>query len=249
MSLTDLSRYNDNEDEIKDEDHDLILAEKLSPMQPSVETPNTSSDNAAKPRGLVSYIGEYTDDESSDDEGVRVELSLPASAVNFGLFDGGNAVSSIGSTSPSSTVDTLENIEKEQTVRLPPEPEGRCSKSLQEKIAKLIEKKNNGMNVNEYVQRKKEFRNPSIYEKLVSFIGIDEHGTNFPKEIFDPTIWGPESHYDNLAKLQKEYHDKKEKEKLKRTQVEFVKKIPNPTPTDKKTKWDQKIPVKALENK
>ena len=252
MSLTDLSRYNDNEDEIKDEDHDLILSEKSSPIQSIIVTPLTTSDSITKPRGLVSYIGEYSDDESSDDEGASVELSLPASAVNLGLFDGGNIMSSIGSASPSSIVDTPEHVEKEQTVRLPPEPEGRCSKSLQEKIARLIEKKNKGMNVNEYVQRKKEFRNPSIYEKLVSFIGIDEHGTNFPKEIFDPTIWGPESHYDNLAKLQKEYHDKKEKEKLKRTQVEFVKKAaPPPTtaPSDKKSKWDQKVPVKTIDSK
>lgn len=30
------------------------------------------------------------------------------------------------------------------------------------------------------IQSSKEFRNPSIYEKLLSHVGIDEKGTNYP---------------------------------------------------------------------
>lgn len=35
--------------------------------------------------------------------------------------------------------------------------------------------------MNYIIQRKKEFRNPSIYEKLIQFCAIDELGTNYPK--------------------------------------------------------------------
>lgn len=117
-----------------------------------------------------------------------------------------------------------------------------------------MKKKRDGMNLNEYIEMKKDFRNPSIYEKLIQFIGIDEHGTNFPRKLYDPSIWGPDSHYDELARKQKEYHKEREKERLqKRTQVDFVtgtkKTAVTAAPTsstssssEKKSKWDQKVP-------
>ena len=39
----------------------------------------------------------------------------------------------------------------------------------------------------------------SIYEKLIEFCGIDEKGTNYPPELYDPSIWGKESFYDALG--------------------------------------------------
>lgn len=259
MSLDALSRYDDAEDEIKDEDHNLILKtrtpDSLTQGRPSSQP--TSDVESNKPKSLVSYIGgEYSDDEDSNSESGDTDADVGTakpSIVNLGLYETANALSSVESNSPNSITTTVPSEQAETTkensdgVRLPPEPEGRCSKSLQEKVAKMMAKKNSGMNVNEYVQRKKEFRNPSIYEKLVSFIGIDEHGTNFPKHLYDPTIWGPESFYEALSKTQKEHHEKKEKEKMKRSHVEFVtgtKKLPTSqdkpaATTEKKSKWDQ----------
>ena len=49
---------------------------------------------------------------------------------------------------------------------------------------------------------------------MIEFYNIDEFGTNFPKEIMDPEEWGAESRYRNLAKVQKEQYEKKQKEKL-----------------------------------
>ncbi|XP_008049541.1 SAP30-binding protein isoform X3 [Carlito syrichta] len=67
-------------------------------------------------------------------------------------------------------------------IKIPPEPPGRCSNHLQDKIQKLYERKiKEGMDMNYIIQRKKEFRNPSIYEKLIQFCAIDELGTNYPK--------------------------------------------------------------------
>uniref|UniRef100_A0A8C2UGF1 SAP30 binding protein n=1 Tax=Coturnix japonica TaxID=93934 RepID=A0A8C2UGF1_COTJA len=46
-------------------------------------------------------------------------------------------------------------------IRIPPEPPGRCSNHLQDKIQKLYERKiKEGMDMNYIIQRKKEFRNP-----------------------------------------------------------------------------------------
>ena len=106
-------------------------------------------------------------------------------------------------------------------VQLPPEPTGRCATALQEKIVALLEKKNRlGIDLNKNVQARKDFRNPSIYEKLVQFCNLDEFGTNYPEHLFNPKEWGEESYYDNLLKAQKKAYEKKEKAKLGK--VEFI---------------------------
>ncbi|XP_077183927.1 SAP30-binding protein isoform X2 [Paroedura picta] len=149
-------------------------------------------------------------------------------------------------------------------IKIPPEPPGRCSNHLQDKIQKLYERKiKEGMDMNYIIQRKKEFRNPSIYEKLIQFCAIDELGTNYPKDMFDPHGWSEDSYYEALAKAQKIEMDKLEKAKKERTKIEFVtgtKKgttnVPSTTTTTtstaggdaqkRKSKWDSAIPVTTI---
>ncbi|XP_056433083.1 SAP30-binding protein [Gadus chalcogrammus] len=108
-------------------------------------------------------------------------------------------------------------------IRIPSEPAGRCPIHLQEKICKLYERKlQEGFDTNNHIQKKKEFRNPSIYEKLIQFCGIDELGTNYPKDMFDPHGWSEDSYYEALAKAQKVEMDKMEKARKDRTKIEFV---------------------------
>ncbi|KAK7805313.1 hypothetical protein U0070_027152 [Myodes glareolus] len=150
-------------------------------------------------------------------------------------------------------------------IKIPPEPPGRCSNHLQDKIQKLYERKiKEGMDMNYIIQRKKEFRNPSIYEKLIQFCAIDELGTNYPKDMFDPHGWSEDSYYEALAKAQKIEMDKLEKAKKERTKIEFVTGTKKGTTTNatatttttastavadaqkRKSKWDSAIPVTAI---
>lgn len=63
-------------------------------------------------------------------------------------------------------------------IQLPPEPPGRCAQDLQDKITRLYEKmQTTGMDMNQVIQKRKDFRNPSIYEKLIQFCAINELGT------------------------------------------------------------------------
>jgi len=110
---------------------------------------------------------------------------------------------------------------------IPPEPPGRCSKQLQDKIAEYYERYlREGVDYNKFIQRKKSFKNPSIYEKLIEFSGLYEFGTNYPPEVYDPHIWGPESNYEELAKTQKVEMDKREEKRkagdVRTSKVEFV---------------------------
>lgn len=129
---------------------------------------------------------------------------------------------------------------------LPPEPTGRCSPRLIERVMKLNEKIVSGLDMNSLIQSRKDFRNPSIYEKLIQFCGLNELGTNHPPSIYDPSKWGKESFYEELAKVQKIEMDRREKEKKERTKVEFVSgtKKTNSNLNEeelkkRKSKWDQ----------
>lgn len=72
-----------------------------------------------------------------------------------------------------------------------PEVKGKCPAELQDKITKMYERmKMNNLDMNAVIQGRKEFRNPSIYEKLIQYCDIDELGTNYPAELYNPSFFG-----------------------------------------------------------
>ncbi|KFO32127.1 SAP30-binding protein [Fukomys damarensis] len=116
-------------------------------------------------------------------------------------------------------------IEKEETYAFPKirglSPiSQRCSDHLQEKIQNLCERKvKEGVKMSCIIQRKKVFWNLSMYEKLIQFCAIDELGTNYPKDMFDPHGWSEDSYCEVLAKAQKIEMDKLEKAKKEQTNI------------------------------
>ncbi|XP_063981526.1 SAP30-binding protein-like [Diachasmimorpha longicaudata] len=86
---------------------------------------------------------------------------------------------------------------------IPPEPPGECPADLQEKITTLHRKmETGGLDLSRIIEQRKDFKNPSIYSKLISFCRINELGTNYPPEYFDPFKWEQESYYEELGKVQ-----------------------------------------------
>ncbi|XP_043820948.1 SAP30-binding protein-like [Dromiciops gliroides] len=150
-------------------------------------------------------------------------------------------------------------------IKIPPEPPGICSNHLQDKIQKLYELKiKEGMDMNYIIQRNKGFQNPSIYEKLIQYCSIDEIGTNYPKDMFDPHGWSEDSYYEALANAQKIEMAKLEKAKKEKTNIECKKGTTINAPvtmtttarttvrtaaTDaqkRKSKWDSALPVTTI---
>lgn len=106
---------------------------------------------------------------------------------------------------------------------LPSEPKAKPMLELTEKIKQLYEKmESSNMDMNRLIQQRKDFRNPSIYEKLIQFCDINEFGTNYPPHIYDPLQWGPESYYEELARVQKNEMLKRQKEKKDSDKIEQV---------------------------
>ncbi|NXS39388.1 S30BP protein, partial [Balaeniceps rex] len=113
-----------------------------------------------------------------------------------------------------------------------------------DKIQKLYERKiKEGMDMNYIIQRKKEFRNPSIYEKLIQFCSIDELGTNYPKVRCNTFDWQGSEY--RGSKAQKIEMDKLEKAKKERTKV-AIQNQKRLRCRKRKSKWDSAIPVTTI---
>lgn len=230
-SLTET--YTDSEGE-QDSDSENIDMAPLSVeavaerKEPSIES--TPSSQSGVP--LVSYRGEDEDEDmvvgADDEEEADLLMGGPAGGES-------GRVLYVRPESPVSFHRCLQSLGP-NGVFLPPEPPGRCAPALQEKIARLYERKlRDGRDMNASIQMRKDFRNPSIYEKLIAYCGIDELGTNYPPETYDPHSWGPDSYYEELSRRQKEEMDKRDREK--KTKVEFITGTAK-KPETRKSKWD-----------
>lgn len=131
-------------------------------------------------RRLVSY---NDDNVMSDDENENVSPNVET--VNM-------EISEEDETSQEKADKSNAKIDQfaEYGFNLPAEPKGKCPQDLQDKITNMYEKMKSGMDMNKLIQERKEFRNPSIYEKLIQYCDIDELGTNYQPEIYDPLQWG-----------------------------------------------------------
>lgn len=175
---------------------------------------------------------ESSSDSESESSGSRSEDSTKAkdkSNAGNGAREG-ETVMEVDEESADFPTDerTAESYEKDPKYakykfQLPPEPKGKPPPELVAKITKMYTKmRQTNMDMNRVIQDRKEFRNPSIYDKLISFCDINEFGTNYPPEIYDPLQWGEESYYEALAAVQKTEMVKRQKDRKDMDKVEQV---------------------------
>lgn len=217
VSLTEAYTDSENEDNHEDDSERSDPEEKQTKAE--IVLPKK---NSKHPRRLVSYQDNEVYEDASDDEpNPSEEVEAEKESEN------------------KDTEDKLSKYIKKYGFNLPPEARSKPDPKLQETISNINQKiKNSDFDLNQYIQEKKEFRNPSIYDKLIQFCNINELGTNFPPEIFDVSIYGAESFYEELAKAQKFEMDKLEKQKKENTKTEVIIK----ESAKRKSKWDQQAP-------
>lgn len=105
---------------------------------------------------------------------------------------------------------------------LPPQPTTKCSDDLQRKFSKYIAFKNAGRSFNEDLRKSKGYRNPDFLQRAVKHQEIDQIGSCFRKEIFDPHGYDPSDFYDALALELRREMDRKEQAKKQSQRVDFV---------------------------
>ncbi|KAF4525682.1 hypothetical protein B566_EDAN010673 [Ephemera danica] len=220
-SLT--ATYTDSEGE---EEHEpdiqpgtVILTEESSLSKPPTPVENKKRRNVKR---LVSYHddtyvsseGESSEGEDNDSAQQTNDYGLISNTEDVPLSEEAKALAELHAKATAAAADG---------VKLPDEPKGKCSTELQEKINRFYDRMvSGGLDMNRVIQQKKDFRNPSIYEKLIQYCKINELGTNYPTEIYDPLRWGKESYYEELAKVQKTDMDKREKERKEKAKVEIM---------------------------
>ncbi|BFG06288.1 SAP30-binding protein [Drosophila madeirensis] len=219
----------------------------------------------AKVRRLVSYqddtlisdeeedrAQEFSEEESSSDSDNSAGDSDGAKATSSAKGEGEAEVAPIEVDDDSNVYQpderTAESYEKDPKYakykfQLPPEPKGKPSPELVSKITKMYTKmRQTNMDMNRVIQDRKEFRNPSIYDKLISFCDINEFGTNYPPEIYDPLRWGEESYYEALSAVQKTEMVKRQKDRKEVDKVEQATALARKVEEEakkRKSKWDQ----------
>lgn len=162
---------------------------------------------------LVAYEGHDSDgDQNDEDEDDEAGDEAHADAIVKSDMEMDTSSSDVVVPRPSSPQAYHRLLqEKGPPVQLPPEPPTKCSDELQARIADFCDKNRRGLDLLGSIQRKKTFRNPSIYEKLLVHCDIDELGSNFPSEMFDPHAFRKEDYYDEVARRQTEAMHKLEK--------------------------------------
>lgn len=101
---------------------------------------------------------------------------------------------------------------------LPPPPKVKCSEELQRKINKFLDYKKYGKSFNAEVRNRKDYRNPDFLLHAVRYQEIDQIGSCFSKDVFDPHGYHKSDYYDEIeADMRRE-----EQEKKKNLKLEFV---------------------------
>ncbi|XAR59262.1 hypothetical protein NMG60_11015005 [Bertholletia excelsa] len=105
---------------------------------------------------------------------------------------------------------------------LPSPPKSKCPDELQERINKFLKLKMQGKSYNAEVRKKKEYRNPDFLLHAVTYQDIDQIGSCFSKDVFDPHGYDKSDYYDEIEADMKREMERKEQEKKKSQKVEFV---------------------------
>ncbi|XP_027365292.1 uncharacterized protein LOC113872158 isoform X2 [Abrus precatorius] len=105
---------------------------------------------------------------------------------------------------------------------LPPPPKAKCSEELQRKINKFLEYKKAGKSFNAEVRNRKDYRNPDFLLHAVRYQDIDQIGSCFSKDVFDPHGYDTSDFYDEIEADMRRESERKEQEKKKAQKVEFI---------------------------
>ncbi|KAI9306941.1 HCNGP-like protein-domain-containing protein [Cunninghamella echinulata] len=204
------------DDESSDEEN--IQSKQLDPSHSKQLKINTSSEvEKQKVADPPQAVIEANKNIKEDIKAVNEPLIPPPSAVKIVQSNALDRSSLLKNLLIPKAIDGIDNW------GILPEPNTACDSERQEKIEHFLSLRKSGHCLNEHLQRNKSFRNPRIYAKLVEFVDIDEIGSNFPKDQFDPKGFPESSYMDGILETQRQIAEEKAQRAAQgRSQLAFV---------------------------
>ncbi|XP_050225421.1 uncharacterized protein LOC126674917 isoform X2 [Mercurialis annua] len=105
---------------------------------------------------------------------------------------------------------------------LPPSPKEKCPEELRRKIEKFISLKKVGRSFNAEVRNRKDYRNPDFLLHAVRYQDIDQIGSCFSKDVFDPHGYDKSDFLDEIEADMRRERERKEQELKRSPKVEFI---------------------------
>ncbi|KAH6997859.1 HCNGP-like protein-domain-containing protein [Ilyonectria sp. MPI-CAGE-AT-0026] len=115
---------------------------------------------------------------------------------------------------------------------IPPSPPGSPQPGANKKFDQFLELKKKGVHFNAKLEQSSALKNPSLMDKLMTFVEINEgnqYSTTLPTDLWDPTGFPEWAFKDKLRRSVEKFAKEKEAEKASggRTAIDFV---PSTTP-------------------
>ncbi|GAV89006.1 HCNGP domain-containing protein [Cephalotus follicularis] len=142
------------------------------------------------------------------------DLSQP-DTMNCDVTESETAVAEDAANVSVADVDLLDKF-------LPPPPKEKCPEEVQKKIQKFLHLKKIGKSFNAEVRNRKDYRNPDFLLHAVKYQDIDQIGSCFSKDVYDPYGYDKSDYYDEIEADMKREKERKEQELKKSPKVEFV---------------------------
>ncbi|VVA35271.1 PREDICTED: SAP30-binding [Prunus dulcis] len=105
---------------------------------------------------------------------------------------------------------------------LPPPAKAKCSEELQRRINKFLELKRSGKSFNAGLRNKKDYRNPDFLLHAVRYQDIDQIGSCFSKDVFDPHGFDKSDYYDEIEAEMRREMERKDQERKRSQKIEYV---------------------------
>jgi hypothetical protein len=107
-----------------------------------------------------------------------------------------------GYSSPSSNRDVSPARELDL---LPPSPLGEPDADLMARVQKLHDMRKRGQTLRDHMQQNRDWSNPYILERVIKVFELDEYGSNYAKDTFDPSRIAehPSDYYDYAGPVER----------------------------------------------